>query len=170
MRCDTYAFGNCTAGVCQDFGWVPDDLGDGGDWAATAAARGFTVTMVPTVGAVVCYGRGDGYSPFGHVAEVLQIGQGGMILVREMNFVAFDVYDTRWSDLGDVVGFILAPGTTPGQGTSGQGSGQVGGGGTFGVPDQVVGAWENVRSWTRDLGAQLYGNALDVETFADSIS
>lgn len=169
MRCDTYAVGNCTAGVCQDDQWIPEDLGDAGDWAANAAARGFTVTMIPTVGAVVCYGRGDGYSQFGHVGEVLQVGANGTFLVREMNFVAFDVYDNRWSDMHDVVGFILPPGVNPGQGTTGQGSAQVGGGGTFGVPEQVVGAWENVRFWTHDLGGQLYGNAIDVEAFADSI-
>lgn len=166
-RCDSYAFGNCTQGACEDAPWIPEGLGDGGDWAANAAARGLEVTMAPTVGSVVCYCRGDGYSVFGHVAYVVAVGGDGRFEVHEMNFVGFDEWDYRWSTMGDVCGFILAPGQQPGRGANEP----VGGAPAPnpGVPWQPVAAFEAVRSWTRDLGAELYGRANNVGQLADEL-
>lgn len=112
--CDTYDPGECTRGACQLAPWVGQYWGDGGDWARRAAAAGFALTMTPTVGSVVCYGRGDGYSEFGHVAYVEDTYDDGTFLVREMNFTAWDVYDERRSTTYDVVAFILPPGVQPG--------------------------------------------------------
>lgn len=164
-RCDSYAGGNCTAGACQENPWVPDDLGDGGDWAFNAHERGFQVTRVPTVGAVVCYCRGDGYSVFGHVATVVAVSGDGRFEVHEMNFVAFDTWDYRWSTDSDLCGFILPPGATPGRG-----AGLIGpdaGGGAWGLPSEPILAWESVRQWTRDLGAEVYWRARNVISHAD---
>jgi surface antigen len=50
-------------------------LGNGGDWAAGAAANGVTVNDVPSVGAVAEWNGGSfGMGPLGHVAVVEQVG------------------------------------------------------------------------------------------------
>lgn len=163
-RCDTYSFGNCTWGACEAAGWIPEGLGDAGDWAANAAARGWQVTEIPTVGAAVSYCRGDGYSQWGHCGIVLEVGGDGRFLVHEMNYSAFDAYDDRWSTLGDVCGFILAPGTSPGQPPPGQG------GPPGGVPPQIPGplmlAYENVRAYTTTTADQLAGMFIQAQQLA----
>lgn len=136
-RCDSYIFGECTWGACEKAAWIPEDLGDGGDWALNAPAHGLQVTMVPTVGAVVSYGRSSAYSAWGHCGVVEDVTQDGHFLVREMNYVGFDVYDDRLSDMSDVVGFILPPGVQPGTAP----------GGGAGPPGTTPGAV--VDSWTR---------------------
>lgn len=113
-RCDSYYYGECTYGACIDAGWIPDGLGNGGDWAANAGRFGLQVTDIPTVGAAVCYAAGDGYSSFGHCGIVRAVGVNGQFLVHEMNFVAFAQYDDRWSNTFDVAGFVLPPGVSPG--------------------------------------------------------
>jgi len=166
-RCDSYAFGNCTAGACQENPWIPEGLGDGGDWAFNAPAHGLAVTMNPTVGAVVSYCRGHGYSEFGHVGTVVAVGNDGRFLVHEMNFVGFNTWDSRWSSTYDVCGFILPPGATPGRGANAPGP--AGGGGSGLVPWAPTAAWEAVRDWTQHLGAELYGRALNVANLADRL-
>lgn len=148
-RCDSYAAGNCTWGACSENGWIPEGLGDGGDWAQNAAARGFDVTGEPTVGSVVSYCRGDGYSQWGHCASVVDVGQGGSFEVHEMNYVGFGEWDYRWSGMGDVCGFILAPGMQPGGGGGGRG------GGIPGLPGQLHQAWQDVRNYSHDVAADL---------------
>jgi hypothetical protein len=166
-ECATYAPGNCTAGACEENPWIPEGLGDGGDWAANAAARGFQVVDTPVAGSVVSYCRGDGYSPFGHVASVVAVGQDGTFEVHEENFIGLFQFDFRWSSMGDVCGFILPPGSQ-----LGQGSAQIGGGpgGSAGpLPWQPQAAWDNVRSWTNQLGAELYARSLNVANLADQL-
>ncbi len=61
----------------------------------------------PSAGEIVVYGPGDGYSPFGHVALVVAVNQGGF-LVSEMNYLGVGVVDDReapWPDPA-VEGFI----------------------------------------------------------------
>jgi hypothetical protein len=70
--------------------------------------------MVPTAGAVVCYGAGGGYSSLGHVAVVEAVFGLDSFEVGEMAYAAWDVVDHRASNMGDVVGFILPPGVAPG--------------------------------------------------------
>lgn len=164
MRCDSYAPGNCTAGACQENPWIPDGLHDGGDWAINAALRGFAVTSVPTVGAVVSYCRGNGYSQFGHVGTVIAVSADGRFLVHEENFIGLYQWDSRWSTQADVCGFILPPGAQPGQG-AGVVAPQSSGLGV-GVPNEARIAWENVRYWTASLGADLDTRARNVVTLA----
>lgn len=133
MACESYYFGECTWGACEYAYWVPEGLGNAGDWAANAAARGYQVTDVPTIGSVVVYGAGDGYSNFGHCGVVIDVAGNGQFLVHEMNYVAWDQYDDRWSSAYDVVGFILQPGTSPGAGPPSTGLGGPGPGGELAV-------------------------------------
>lgn len=155
MRCDSYAFGNCTAGACALLPWLPEGLGDGGDWAADYRLQGGNVTMVPTVGAAVCYCRGDGYSEFGHCGVVEQVYSDTTFLVREMNFVAFDVYDNRVSTMQDVCGFLLPPGVAPGRGASSPGP-ESGGG-----VDDLRAAWQGLADWL-NTGAPYWVNEINV--------
>ena len=166
-RCDTYAFGNCTYGACLDDPWLPEGLGNGGDWAAHAAARGYQVTMVPTIGAAVSYCPGFGYSQYGHCGTVVDVGQDGRFLVREMNYVAFDQYDERWSTLADVCGFILPPGVSPGQGAGGQGGPPAQG--TPGVPWQAHAAWGQLQDATRNLALERTGKVIGAFQLLESI-
>lgn len=166
-RCDSYAFGNCTYGACLDDSWIPEGLGNGGDWARHAAERGLQVTMVPTVGAAVSYCAGGGYSEFGHCGTVLEVGSDGRFLVREMNFVAFDQYDERWSTMADVCGFILPPGVSPGQGSGAQGGPAAPG--TPGVPWQVLNAWGQLQQATRDLALERAAKAISAYQLAESV-
>lgn len=139
-RCDSYVAGQCTAGACQQNPWVEDGWGNGGEWAASAAADGFTVTGVPTVGAVVCYAEGNGYSAFGHVATVTQVFADGSFEVTEENYIAPFVIDQRHSSAYDVAGFILPPGVSPG--APGQPAGGSGAGGSQGAgATTVAGGW-----------------------------
>lgn len=140
-RCDSYTDGNCTKGACQLAPWIPDWLGDGGDWAAHWEQLGGLVAESPVPGSVVCYARGDGYSQFGHVAYVLSVAPDGTFLVREENFVGLGQFDDRQSNMWDVAGFLLPP---PGFQGSGAGlTGPSGGGGA----DDVRQAWADLQQW-----------------------
>lgn len=145
-RCDSYDPGQCTAGACSINSWVEDGWGNGGQWAASAAADGFQVTATPTVGAVVCYCEGDGYSEFGHVATVTQVFGDGTFEVTEENYVAPFTWDQRRSQDYDVCGFILPPGVS--SGTPGVPQGGSGAGSNLGWPggaSQVVAAYDQLR-------------------------
>lgn len=141
----TYAFGNCTWWVAGAVAWVQGGWGDGGDWAYNAQRAGLQLTSVPTVGSVVCYARGNGYSVFGHVALVIAVYGPQSYRVREMNFYAFDTVDERDTSTYDVAAFILGPGMVPGGGGPGPG-GQGAGAGTPGL-DQVAAAWSLWQQW-----------------------
>ena len=112
-RCDSYIFGECTWGACDESPWVPEGLGNAWQWLADAQNLGFNTSQLPATGAIVVYGMGGGYSSFGHCGRVIDPGDGNRFLVREMNYVAWDQYDERWSSMGDVSGFILPPGVPP---------------------------------------------------------
>jgi hypothetical protein len=161
-RCESYSPGQCTAGACGLAGWIPEGLGDGGDWAADYQAQGGQVTMVPTAGAVVCYCRGGGYSEFGHVGLVLETYRDGTFLVREENFLGAFVFDDRRSGPGDVCGFLLAPGMAPGARGPGRGQGGPPGSGLQ-LPGQVVSAWEAVRWWSQQGYANEQGRQAGTE-------
>ncbi len=152
--CDSYVFGQCTWGCCELTGWIPEGLGDAGDWANNAVGRGLDVTNVPTVGSVVSYGRGDGYSLFGHCGLVEDVYTDGTFLVKEMNYVAWDQYDERVSTTYDVAGFILAPGTLPNTGGRGQGPG------SQNAPDDLRYEWGVVADYLNG-GIQTQFNYLD---------
>lgn len=145
-RCDSYVFGECTWGACEAQGWVPEGLGDAWMWLADAQNLGFNTSQLPTTNAVVVYGQGHGYSSFGHCGIVLDPGDGNRFLVYEMNFVAWDQYDQRWSDLSGVAGFILPPGVSPPPSPPGPPRGAPGGGG------DVAFAWSQLTiDWNHTL-------------------
>lgn len=134
-RCESYDLGECTWGVCQLASWLPEGLGDAGDWAADGAAAGLQVIGYPVPGAVVVYGRGNGYSDRGHVALVTQVYGPNSFAVREMNFIKWDTYDERVSNAYDAIAFLLPPGAIPGLG-----GGAAESGGGAGLPSVEV-AW-----------------------------
>lgn len=145
-RCDSYITGECTDGACRATNWVPDYLGNAGDWARNAPAHGLQVTLQATVGAIVVYAAGDGYSSYGHCGLVETIGADGTFLVKEMNYVLWDDYDERWSSMDDVAGFILPPGVPPGGGPPGPG------GAGSGPESNVDLAWGRfAQFWNHDL-------------------
>lgn len=79
---NTYPVGQCTWGVKSLAPWVGNNWGNGGQWAASAAAAGFSVGTTPVVGAVAVW-TGGGY---GHVAYVTAVESSTRIRVMESNF------------------------------------------------------------------------------------
>ncbi|VTS12261.1 peptidoglycan hydrolase PcsB [Streptococcus pseudoporcinus] len=79
---NTYPVGQCTWGVKSLAPWVGNYWGNGGQWAASAAAAGYTVSSIPVVGAVAVW-TGGGY---GHVAYVTSVESSTRIQVMESNY------------------------------------------------------------------------------------
>lgn len=105
----TYTFGYCTWYVAHALSWVKGGWGNAWQWAARASAAGFHLTKTPTVGSVVVYGPGHGYSEYGHVAIVKAVYPLGLFLVSEMAAVAWNVVSSRISNTYNVTAFILPP-------------------------------------------------------------
>ncbi len=148
---DTYDFGECTWYCAHDRWWVRGGWGNATDWAGNAARDGLQLTMVPTLGAVVDYAAGNGYSTFGHVAVVRQVYGSDSFLVSEMNYVAWDEVDERVSNLHDVEAFILPPGVQPG------GGGPPPGGGGSGAVDAALLEWASLQQYLNSgIDSHLY--------------
>ncbi|MGT2687487.1 peptidoglycan hydrolase PcsB [Streptococcus porcinus] len=79
---NTYPIGQCTWGVKSLAPWVGNYWGNGGQWAASAAAAGYTVSSTPVVGSVAVW-TGGGY---GHVAYVTSVESSTRIQVMESNY------------------------------------------------------------------------------------
>lgn len=77
---NTYFKGYCTWYVKDRRPDLPNMLGNGGEWAGNAAARGFTTGSTPQVGAVA--------ETNGHVAYVEAVNGDGTITISEMNGTA----------------------------------------------------------------------------------
>lgn len=77
---NTYPEGECTWGVKILAPWAGNYWGNGGQWAASAAAAGFRTGSVPQVGAIAVWQGG-----YGHVAVVYQVS-GNKIAVQESNY------------------------------------------------------------------------------------
>ncbi|MBF0806139.1 CHAP domain-containing protein [Streptococcus sp. 19428wA2_WM07] len=78
----SYPVGQCTWGVKVMAPWVGDYWGNGGDWAASAAAAGFRTGTTPQVGAVASWNDGG----YGHVAYVTAVESNNAIQVYESNY------------------------------------------------------------------------------------
>lgn len=76
-----YPVGQCTWGVKELAPWVSNYWGNAGDWAANAAADGFTVGTTPVVGAIAVWMDGG----YGHVALVTEVVSETNIQVLESN-------------------------------------------------------------------------------------
>ncbi|WEV65311.1 CHAP domain-containing protein [Bifidobacterium sp. ESL0764] len=81
---------------------VTGTMGNGGDWANSARALGWSVGRTPAVGAVVVFARGQSVGghwisdpTYGHVAVVESIN-GGMMMISEggTGFATFPAYET----------------------------------------------------------------------------
>ncbi|NQN49742.1 CHAP domain-containing protein [Streptococcus suis] len=79
---NTYPAGQCTWGAKEMAPWVGNYWGNGGDWAASAAALGYEVGTTPKVGAIAVWTDGG----YGHVAYVTDVAANGHIQVKESNY------------------------------------------------------------------------------------
>ncbi|HEM5651054.1 TPA: CHAP domain-containing protein [Streptococcus suis] len=79
---NTYPAGQCTWGAKEMAPWVGNYWGNGGDWAASAAALGYEVGTTPKVGAIAVWTDGG----YGHVAYVTDAAANGHIQVKESNY------------------------------------------------------------------------------------
>jgi surface antigen len=85
---NTYYYGYCTWYVKNRRPDLPNMLGNGGQWVANAAARGYATGTTPQAGAVA--------EIPGHVAYVESVNGDGTIVISEMNGPAgWGVVDTR---------------------------------------------------------------------------
>ena len=79
----TYPVGQCTWGVKTLAPWAGNYWGNGGQWAASAAAAGFRVGSQPQLGAIACWTDGG----YGHVAVVTAVQSSTSIQVSEANYL-----------------------------------------------------------------------------------
>ena len=78
----SYPVGECTWGAKILAPWAGDYWGNGGQWAASAAAAGFRTGSQPQVGAIACWNDGG----YGHVAVVTAVQSTTSIQVSESNY------------------------------------------------------------------------------------
>ena len=78
----SYPVGECTWGAKTLAPWAGDYWGNGGQWAASAAAAGFRTGSQPQVGAIACWNDGG----YGHVAVVTAVQSTTRIQVSESNY------------------------------------------------------------------------------------
>ena len=78
----SYPVGECTGGAKTLAPWAGDYWGNGGQWAASAAAAGFRTGSQPQVGAIACWNDGG----YGHVAVVTAVQSTTSIQVSESNY------------------------------------------------------------------------------------
>ena len=102
---DRFPYGQCTwwAAYNRHVTWN----GNAGDWLANASAQGFHTQATPSLGAIVVYRPGSGYSQLGHVGVVIAASP-TTYTISEMYVIAFGEVDTRtigWPD-PHVEGFI----------------------------------------------------------------
>ena len=78
----SYPVGECTWGAKVLAPWAGNFWGNGGQWAASAAAAGFRTGSQPQVGAIACWNDGG----YGHVAVVTAVQSTTSIQVSESNY------------------------------------------------------------------------------------
>ncbi|MGT2935001.1 peptidoglycan hydrolase PcsB [Streptococcus castoreus] len=79
---NTYPVGQCTWGAKSLAPWAGNNWGNGGQWAASAQAAGYTVGSTPMVGAIAVWNDGG----YGHVAVVVEVQSASSIRVMESNY------------------------------------------------------------------------------------
>ena len=82
ISASSYPVGECTWGAKTLAPWAGDYWGNGGQWAASAAAAGFRTGSQPQVGAIACWNDGG----YGHVAVVTAVQSTTSIQVSESNY------------------------------------------------------------------------------------
>jgi hypothetical protein len=121
---DYYPTGECTYWAARNFdpfpagvgGGSPQNLGNGGEWYATAAGKLGLATVPPSVlppyGSAVSYAGFPGDSGDGHVAVVISDDADGQgYWVSEMNVLGLGVVDVAHEPFPDpyLQGSVLAP-------------------------------------------------------------
>jgi hypothetical protein len=121
---DYYPTGECTYWAARNFdpfptgvgGGSPQNLGNGGEWYATAAGKLGLATVPPSVlppyGSAVSYAGFPGDSGDGHVAVVISDDANGEgYWVSEMNVLGLGVVDVAHEPFPDpyLQGSVLAP-------------------------------------------------------------
>lgn len=93
---NTYPAGQCTWFVKNAAPWAGNYWGNATNWAASAAAAGFSVSGTPQVGSIAVFGAGVGGadSVYGHVAMVDAVNPDGTITISEGNYAGM-AYHTR---------------------------------------------------------------------------
>ncbi|EHI69286.1 peptidoglycan hydrolase PcsB [Streptococcus ictaluri] len=79
---NTYPVGQCTWGAKSLAPWAGNNWGNGGQWAYSAQAAGFSVASTPMAGAIAVWNDGG----YGHVAVVVEVQSASNIRVMESNF------------------------------------------------------------------------------------
>lgn len=79
----SYPVGECTWAAKTLAPWAGDYWGNGGQWAASAAAAGFRTGSQPQVSAIACWNDGG----YGHVAVVTAVQSTTSIQVSESNYL-----------------------------------------------------------------------------------
>ncbi|MGM0285752.1 MULTISPECIES: CHAP domain-containing protein [unclassified Enterococcus] len=107
---NNYPFGQCTWGaynrmaqIGNPIEWFSGDGGNGGSWAASAKAKGYTVVKgKPQVGWAVSFPGGVAGStpPYGHIAVVEYVNDDGSILISETNVVNPGSGTRSWRVIG----------------------------------------------------------------------
>ncbi|MFC3927294.1 CHAP domain-containing protein [Streptococcus caprae] len=107
-----YPVGQCTWGVKSLATWASNYWGNANDWAANAAADGFTVGTTPAVGAIIVWSDGG----YGHVGYVTDVASDGTIQILESNYNGNmsianyrGYFDPNNSWTPGVVSYIYAP-------------------------------------------------------------
>lgn len=143
-RCDSYDYGECTRGACQEEPWVPDGLGNANQWLARARALGYLISDVPTIDAIAVFNDARLYDPtYGHVAAVRAVYSYTDFAVREMNYTAFNRFDARDANRTGLLGFIIPPGVAVG--SPGPQPGVV-----LPADQQLSAAWASVQGFWND--------------------
>ena len=102
---DRFPFGECTYWAAKNH--LVTWNGNANVWIIGALLKGAPIASVPSVGAIVVYGAGNGYSDVGHVAIVVA-AQPDQYTVSEMNYLGLGIVDERtiaWPD-SHILGFI----------------------------------------------------------------
>lgn len=79
---NNYPVGQCTWGAKSLAPWAGNNWGNGGQWAASAQAAGYSVGSTPMVGAIAVWNDGG----YGHVAVVVEVQSASNIRVMESNY------------------------------------------------------------------------------------
>lgn len=96
---NTYYYGYCTWYAKERRPDLPNMLGNGGQWVANAAARGYATGTTPRAGAIA--------EMAGHVAYVESVNSDGTLVISEMNGPAgFGIVGTRTVSASQYRGYI----------------------------------------------------------------
>ena len=104
LSASTYPVGQCTWGAKTLAPWAGDFWGNGGQWAASAAAAGFRTGSQPQVGAIACWNDGG----YGHVAVVTAVQSANNIQVSEANYAGNQSIGNHrgWFDPTNAQGYV----------------------------------------------------------------